>query len=274
MKHKLMAVFILIIYVVGACFVLYPQVTDFLMKQKQSKAAESFEHGQEPDDLYERMAEYNQSLIENGQAGLSDAWTDEEMSGILETSGFTDDMVGILSIDAMDVTIPLYFGADEESLYKGAAILADTSFPIGGESTNCVIAAHRGGYEGTAMFRDIEVLQAGDVITITNPWEVLEYEVVGHIVIEPNQLSAIKIIPGADMVTLVTCHPYGDNTQRYVVYCQRRGSDDPVSLPEGEMYVSSEDMIAKEGFVTMIGNGGIAILGIAVVILVVKLIRS
>lgn len=274
MKHKLMVVFILIIYVVGACFVLYPQVTDFLMKQKQSKAVESFEHEQEPDDLYERMSEYNQSLIENGQAGLSDAWTDAEMSGILETSGFTDDMVGILSIDAMDVTIPLYFGADEESLYKGAAILADTSFPIGGESTNCVIAAHRGGYEGTAMFRDIEVLQTGDVISITNPWEVLEYEVVGHIVIEPNQLSAIKIIPGADMVTLVTCHPYGDNTQRYVVYCQRRGSEEPVFLPEGEMYVSSEDMIAKEDFASMIGNGGIAILGIAVVILVVKLIRS
>ena len=274
MKHKFLAVFIVLIYVVSACFVLYPQVTDFMVKQKQSKAVESFAQNQEYDDLYQEMAAYNQSLIDSGQAGISDAWTDTAMTGILETAGFEEGMVGVLSIEAMDVTIPLYFGADEMSLYKGAAILADTSFPIGGESTNSVIAAHRGGYEGTAMFRDIEVLQAGDVVSIINPWETLEYEVVGHIVIEPDDLSAIRIIPGVDMVTLVTCHPYGSNSQRYVVYCKRKDSTVEVILPEGEPYVSSSEEIAEENLVTMIGNGGIAVMGIAVVILVVKLCRK
>ena len=274
MKRKLMAIFILIIYVIGAGIVLYPQMNRFVLKQKQNKAIDNFAHEQKYDALYDEMTAYNQALIENGQSGLSDAWTDTEMSGILETAGFEEGMVGILSIDAMDVTIPLYFGADEMSLYKGAAILADTSFPIGGESTNCVIAGHRGGYNGQAVFRDIEVLQIGDVVSVTNPWETLEYEVVGHIVIEPDDLTAIKIIPGADMLTLVTCHPYGDNSQRYVVYCKRKGNTEQIVLPEGEDYVSSDDSITKENFLTMIGNAGIAVMGIAVIIFVVKLCRK
>ena len=274
MKRKIIALFILVMYIAGACFVLYPQAMDFVVKQKQSKAAESFEKQQEHDALYEEMRVYNASLVESGQSGLSDAWTDIEISGKLETAGFEEGMVGVLDIEAMDVTIPLYFGADEQSLYKGAAILADTSFPIGGENTNCVIAAHRGGYEGTAMFRDIEVLKEGDMVTITNAWETLEYEVAGHIVIEPDDLNAIRIIPGADMVTLVTCHPYGSNSQRYVVYCKRKDSTAAVTLPEGEAYVSSDEQIKQEDFVTMIGNGGIVIMGIVVVILVVRLCKK
>ena len=274
MKRRLMAVLILMLYVVGACIVLYPQVNRFVVKQKQNKAVDNFEHEQKQDALYDEMRAYNQLLVENGQSGLSDAWTDTEMSGILETAGFEEGMVGILSIDAMDVTIPLYFGADEMSLYKGAAILADTSFPIGGESTNCVIAGHRGGYNGQAVFRNIEVLKPGDVVTVTNAWETLEYEVVKSIVIMPDDIDAIKIIPGEDMLTLVTCHPYGSNMQRYVVYCKRKGTLDAVTLPEGEAFVSSDDSITKENFVTKVGNGGIALMGIAVIILVVKLCRK
>ena len=274
MKRKLMAIFILIIYVIGAGIVLYPQMNRFVLKQKQNKAIDNFAHEQKYDALYDEMTAYNQALIENGQSGLSDAWTDTEMSGILETAGFEEGMVGILSIDAMDVTIPLYFGADEMSLYKGAAILADTSFPIGGESTNCVIAGHRGGYNGQAVFRDIEVLKPGDIVSLTNSWETLEYEVIKSIVIMPDDIDAIKIIPGEDMLTLVTCHPYGDSSQRYVVYCKCKGSAETVELPEGENFYSSNDLITKEDFVTMIGNCGIAVMGMAVIILVVKLYRK
>ena len=117
-------------------------------------------------------------------------------------------------------------------------------------------------------------VKEGDIVTITNAWETLEYEVAGHIVIEPDDLNAIRIIPGADMVTLVTCHPYGSNSQRYVVYCKRKDSTAVVILPEGEAYVTSNEQIEQEDFVTMIGNGGIVIMGIVVVILVVRLCRK
>ena len=134
-------------------------------------------------------------------------------------------MIGYIKIDAMNIEVPLYIGANEENLRKAAVVLSQTSMPIGGENTNCVIAAHRGGYNGQAMFRDIEVLKQGDIIEITNLWETLQYEVAKCIVITPDDIDAVKIIPGQDMVTLVTCHPYGNNYQRYVVYCTRVQDD-------------------------------------------------
>lgn len=274
MKRKILVILIFLIYAVGVGFVLYPQVADVVVKQKQSKAVESFEHKETRDAVYEEMVSYNQSLIQNGQANLSDAWIDTEMSLFLKTSGYEEGMVGVLNIDAMDVSLPLYIGADEENLMKGAAVLANTSMPIGGESTNCVIAGHRGGYNGQAVFRDIEVLQAGDVVTVTNAWETLEYEVVKSIVIMPDDIEAIKIMPGKDMLSLVTCHPYGDNTQRYVVYCTRRGSDTETitnEIEDGIPYTTSGSEIALERNLFRIGTGAAVVV---FVILAAILIRK
>lgn len=274
MKRKILVILIFLIYAVGVGFVLYPQVADVVVKQKQSKAVESFEHKETRDSVYEEMVSYNQSLIQNGQAGLSDAWIDTEMSSFLETSGYEEGMVGVLNIDAMGVSLPLYIGANEENLMKGAAVLANTSMPIGGESTNCVIAGHRGGYNGQAVFRDIEVLQTGDVVTVTNAWETLEYEVVKSIVIMPDDIEAIKIMPGKDMLTLVTCHPYGDNTQRYVVYCTRRGSDTETitnEIENGIPYTTSGSEIALERNLFRIGTGAAVVV---FVILAAILIRK
>ena len=84
------------------------------------------------------------------------------------------------------------------------------------------------------MFREIERLVPGDRVEITNLWETLSYEVVKCIVIYPDDTDAVKIIPGEDMVTLVTCHPYTENYQRYVVYCVRTdGSGEEASGAEG-----------------------------------------
>ena len=274
MKRKILVILIFLIYAVGVGFVLYPQVADVVVKQKQSKAVESFEHKETRDSVYEEMVSYNQSLIQNGQAGLSDAWIDTEMSSFLKTSGYEEGMVGVLNIDAMGVSLPLYIGADEENLMKGAAVLANTSMPIGGESTNCVIAGHRGGYNGQAVFRDIEVLQKGDVVTVTNAWEILEYEVVKSIVIMPDDIDAIRIMPGKDMLTLVTCHPYGDNTQRYVVYCTRRGSDTETitnEIEDGIPYTTSGGEIAFERNLFRIGTGAAVVV---FVILAAILIRK
>lgn len=273
MKRKILVILIFLIYAVGVGFVLYPQVADVVVKQKQSKAVKSFEHKETRDSVYEEMVSYNQSLIQNGQAGLSDAWIDTEMSSFLETSGYEEGMVGVLNIDAMDVSLPLYIGADEENLMKGAAVLANTSMPIGGESTNCVIAGHRGGYNGQAVFRDIEVLQAGDVVTVTNAWETLEYEVVKSIVIMPDDIEAIKIMPGKDMLTLVTCHPYGDNTQRYVVYCQRVGSDSSVmteEMEEGIPYTTSVNDIALERNLFRIGTGAAVVVFVTLAAILIR----
>lgn len=104
--------------------------------------------------------------------------------------------------------------------------------PVGGEGTNCVIAAHRG-YMGIPFFREIEALESGDFVYITNPWGTLKYEVVKYMVTTPDDTSVIRIIPGQDMVTLITCHPYTLNYDRYVVYCVRAGDGFEESAQDG-----------------------------------------
>ena len=108
-----------------------------------------------------------------------------------------------------------------ENMRKGAAIMGQTSLPVGQKDSNCVIAAHRG-YRGIPYYRDIEQLKTGDQVIIRNLWERLDYRATKIKVIDPYDMDKILIQKGKDMVTLLTCHPYrGHGRYRYVVYCMR-----------------------------------------------------
>lgn len=178
--------------------------------------------------LLREMREYNAKIYQEHQASLVDAWSFEEDVFDLQSLGIQNDIAGYITIDAMDLQLPLYIGATEENMQKGAVVLGQTSMPVGGENTNCVIAAHRG-YRGVPFFREIEKLQPGDLVQVTNFQETLNYRVVKSIVINPDEIDAIKILAGQDMVTLVSCHPYTENYLRYLVYCVR---DNTVSETE------------------------------------------
>ena len=173
---------------------------------------------EEQSDLFGKIQQYNQELFESGQKCLYEpAYVEKapEIDGIV-----SDKMFGYVKIPSIDCTLPLYLGASEEQLNQGAAVLGGTSVPIGGNNTNCVIAAHRG-WKQQAYFKYIDALKQGESIIVTNSWERLEYVVSDIQVIEPDEIEWIKIQPGIDQVTLITCHPYRHNSQRYVVYCQR-----------------------------------------------------
>lgn len=97
----------------------------------------------------------------------------------------------------------------------------NTSAPIGGANTNCVIAGHRG-WRGADYFRHIDKLAVGDTVKLTNLWETLTYTVADIQIIQPHEVEKIKIQPNRDLLTLLTCHPYASGgKQRYVVYCER-----------------------------------------------------
>ena len=140
---------------------------------------------------------------------------------MLRDCGVEDEIIGVLEIPALELVMPVYLGASDSHLAAGAAVLGNTSAPIGGMSTNCVVAGHRGWY-GADYFRHIDRLQAGDTVTITSLWETLTYAVVDMKIIQPDQVDKIKIQPGRDLLTLITCHPYASGgRQRLVVYCER-----------------------------------------------------
>ena len=114
----------------------------------------------------------------------------EEPAFILSQYGLQDETFGIIYIPKLDVTLPLYLGANNENMASGAAVLGQTSVPIGGMNTNAVIAGHRG-WNGYPYFLHLDELQIGDLVYIDNIWALMKYEVVDIQIISPDDIDAI-----------------------------------------------------------------------------------
>lgn len=243
----------LLVFAAGLAFLLYPSLWGAAVDQKISLNAQGFLNRDEtaptiPDvivtvdspteseetrdypELWADMVCYNEAIYTQGQAGLSCEYDYQKPSFRLSDYGLGDEVFGVISIPAMELEMPIFLGATEQHMADGAAHLSQTSLPIGGENTNCVIAGHRG-YNGASYFRYIDKLKVGDMVSITNLWETLTYRVCEIKIIDPHDVTEILIQPGRELLTLLTCHPYASGgKQRYVVFCERVESS-PVSIP-------------------------------------------
>lgn len=225
----------------------------------------------ETDPFYRQIRAYNKRIYKEGQKGIVDIFSYTQFSSV-DLSNFQEDRCGYIQIPAMDVKLPLYVKATEENMTKGATVLGNTSLPIGGRNTNCVIAGHRG-YHGAPYFREIERLKPGDKVIIKNPWKKLIYRVESMKIVYPNECDQIKIQKGKDMVTLLTCHPYkGHGRYRYLVYCERdkgekkKKKEKEVETMDGITYESSKKEIEKDKWIERI-------LAVIVLICIISLIR-
>ena len=243
----------LLVFAAGLAFLLYPSLWGAAVDQKISLNAQGFLNRDEtaptiPDvivtvdspteseetrdypELWADMVRYNEAIYTQGQAGLSCEYDYQKPSFRLSDYGLGDEVFGVISIPAMELEMPIFLGATEQHMADGAAHLSQTSLPIGGENTNCVIAGHRG-YNGASYFRYIDKLKVGDMVSITNLWETLTYRVCEIKIIDPHDVTEILIQPGRELLTLLTCHPYASGgKQRYVVFCELVESS-PVSIP-------------------------------------------
>ena len=212
--------------VAGICVMLWPVVTGNRLQSSAATAVQEFladrdEPEQQYPELLAALQEYSRQLYKEKQCNLTDLEACEETAADLTTYGVADEIIGVLEIPAMELTMPVYLGASDAHLAAGAAVLGNTSAPIGGDNTNCVIAGHRG-WKGADYFRHIDRLQVGDTVKFTNLWEKLTYTVTDIRIIQPHEVEKIKIQPNRDLLTLITCHPYASGgRQRYVVYCER-----------------------------------------------------
>ena len=212
--------------VAGICVMLWPVFTGNRLQSSAATAVQEFladrdEPEQQYPELLADLQAYNQRIYAEKQSGLVDLEACEESAADLTAYGIEDEIIGVLEIPAMELTMPVYLGASDAHLAAGAAVLGNTSAPIGGDNTNCVIAGHRG-WRGADYFRYIDRLQMGDTVTLTNLWETLTYTVADIQIIQPHEVDKVKIQPNCDLLTLLTCHPYASGgRQRYVVYCER-----------------------------------------------------
>ena len=189
---------------------------------------------------------YNKKLAESGQPILGEAVDpfsaaqggsqasgedsaskkDEEYQSLLNTG---NGVMGAIKVPKQSINLPIYHGTSEEALASGAGHLYGTSLPVGGKSTHSVITGHRGLVEAL-MFTRLDEVKEGDFFYIEVMGETLGYKVDRISVILPDDTSKLKIVPGEDRVTLMTCTPYGVNTHRLLISGHRVAI--PMPAPE------------------------------------------
>lgn len=241
MGKKLGRILLIILFLMGLAIFSYPYTHDLLVKREMKSTVQIFENQKEtrpttsvanPDstqpnegrlypELWNDMVSYNEAIFTQGQSGLSCKLDYQQPSFLLSDYGLKEEIFGVIDIPAMELSMPIYLGASKEHMADGAAHLSQTSLPIGGMNTNCVIAGHRG-YSGASYFRYIDRLKLGDTVKITNLWEQLTYRVAEIKIIYPYEVDEILIQPERELLTLLTCHPYASGgKQRYLVICER-----------------------------------------------------
>ena len=200
------------------------------------------------DDAFAAAKSYNERLAVSGQPILGEAKDpfaavqggsrasetddddgsasskDEEYQGLLDSGG---GVMGTIRIPKISVNLPIYHGTSQSALASGAGHLYGSSLPVGGKSTHAVITGHRGLVNAT-MFTRLDEMRVGDYFYLDVMGHMLGYQVDRISVIEPNDTSKLKIVPGEDRVTLMTCTPYGVNTHRLLVSAVRSSIPDVI----------------------------------------------
>ena len=209
---------------------------------------------EEPQDAFYQAAKaYNESLLRDGQETMSSRADVEQFALSALDYGAAENIIGTIQIPRMEIELGLYLGANAENMAKGAAIFGMTSLPLGRESENVAIAGHRG-WQGTPMFREIQKLQMDDPIYITTPWQTLVYRVCEIRIVTPEDSSWCKIQQGESLITLMTCHPYGQNYQRYIVFARLCQEEKPSAEEMMENNLQSYDPTPRE--VTLVHSDG------------------
>lgn len=277
MKKILNVVFALM-FVAGFLLLTYPTISDQWNTYRQSRLISSYEETvstMEPEDFseeWEKARAFNDTLTENNIYGDVFAGEDEDLEdteywSVLNAAG--DGVMGYISIPKINVKLSIYHGTSDDILQTGVGHLDGTKLPIGGESTHCVLAAHRG-LPSARLFTDIDQLEKGDRFYIHVLDEVLAYEVDQiYDMVDKDDMetleSAMSIVDGEDHVTLFTCTPYGVNTHRLLVRGVRvpyEGEEDIAATPTETMVRAVQDYYMLY-----------LVLGLSVTLLVILILR-
>ena len=241
---RIVLILMLLMFLAGLILILYPYYNGQKLEEEMLGEAEAFlasvqaepptteksephEEVTQPakvrkyPELLRDMLAYNLKIYAEEQTGLNNKSSYKTPSFRLADYGLESEVFAVIQIPKLDLQMPIYLGANASNTNRGAAHLSQTSLPIDGENTNCVLAGHRG-WNGADFFRYITELQIGDEIIITNLWETLAYTVTETKIILPDEIDEILIREGRQMLTLLTCHPYASGgKQRYLVICDR-----------------------------------------------------
>jgi sortase A len=250
MKKKLTTIIPIIVLLIGLGIFLYPTVANYWNSFHQTRAigvyAEEVENldEEEYEKLMAEAVEYNDKIA---KSGIRWTMSDEERASYENTLNLGGTgMIAYIEISKIDVTLPIYHGTNDEVLVRSIGHIEGSSLPVDGESVHCILSGHRG-LPSAKLFSDLDKLSEGDTFLIRTLNEVLTYEVDQIRVVEPSDLSTLIIEKGKNYCTLVTCTPYGVNTQRLLVRGHRIETED-----NREIMVLAEALQIKTTYVAVI----------------------
>lgn len=214
MKNIFINILLTILFLLGLGILLYPTVSNIVNTEFNEKRIASYEKAVEDMSLadyssyFEKAREYNEKIKRHIK--INENEYENQLN--VDNSG----IIGYIEIPKIDVKLPIFHGVDSNVLQIGIGHLKETTLPIGGKGTHSALSGHRG-LPSAKLFTELDELEIGDTFNIYILDKSLSYQIDNIIVVEPNDASSLGIIPDKDYVTLITCTPYGINTQRLLV---------------------------------------------------------
>lgn len=204
----------------GLALLLYPPLSSWWNAARQAQSILDYSDSvarlkaEEQQRLRGAAEEFNRALLDR----VSPYALPEELAGEYPHMLLTgdSDVMCYLEIPALDLTLPVCHGVDSGTLQKSVGHLEWSSLPVGGEGTHCVLSGHRG-LPSSELLTNIDRLERGDLFRLHVLGETLTYRVDQVAVVEPGDFSLLGIEEGEDLVTLLTCTPYGINSHRLLV---------------------------------------------------------
>ena len=212
-----------LVVVLGVCLLFYPFVAQHFSARTEVEQVNQYDNAQrrieseKKSDMIERAEAYNRRLLE-GKTAATGVLGDDSSKKVRDYMGqlSVNGVMGYIEIPKISVDLPIRHGTSSAVLGSGVGHLYGTSLPVGGKSTNSVLAAHRG-VPSAVLFTRLDELKKGDYFYIHVLGKTLAYKVNATWTVDPDDIRHYSITPGKDYVTLLTCTPYGVNTQRLLV---------------------------------------------------------
>ena len=207
----------------GFLICIFPVISNMVERQRQADAVATYRQTMEKEDEKEieekwRQAnEYNEMLFQ-AKGGIVEETEEKKYEELLNIHG--TDIMGSLEIPKIQVELPIYHGTEDEVLSNGIGHLEGTSLPIGGENTHSVLTGHRGLPSSKLLVR-LDEMKIGDLFFIHTYKEVMAYKVEDIMVVKPEDTAWMEIKGEKDLVSLVTCTPFGINSHRLIVTGRR-----------------------------------------------------
>jgi len=219
-KNRVANLLLVLVFLAGLSFLLYPTVSNFINSRSQSRVIASYEEklgavdGETHAKMLAEAKAFNAALSARENPFALTEEQQNRYTALLDIMG--NGVMGYVDIPCIDCRLPIYHGASEDVLTRAVGHLEWTSLPVGGESTHCVISGHRG-LPTAELMTNIDRLRLGDRFYLNVMDQELEYQVDQIKVVLPEDTTYLQIEEGQDYVTLVTCTPYGINSHRLLV---------------------------------------------------------